>query len=106
MGSWTVTNHCRPRCSPAVVANIWAEDQMVEETLSTCRFAQRMMRISNEVVQNVRQESSVYIRKLEKEIEDLKQELALHDSFANRAQVSYDAYSGDQRAKASTGSLR
>lgn len=52
------------------------------------RFAQRMMRVSNQVVQNVRQESSAYIRRLEREVEELKQELALHDSFANRAQAS------------------
>lgn len=33
------------------------------------------------------------MKKLEKEIKDLKQELAMHDTLANRGKVNYDPYS-------------
>lgn len=31
-------------CHTALVANVWEDPAQLEETLSTCRFAQRMMR--------------------------------------------------------------
>lgn len=31
-------------CQTVLIANIWAETAQIDETLSTCRFAQRMMR--------------------------------------------------------------
>lgn len=36
-----------------MIANIWPEPEHIEETISTLRFATRMMRVSNEAVVNI-----------------------------------------------------
>ena len=80
-----------------LVANIWGQGEHIEETVSTLKFAQRMMRVSNEVVANVHQDPSMLLKKYEREIRDLKQELAMHDTLASRSRVQYEAYTEDQR---------
>ncbi|CAG9465590.1 unnamed protein product [Pedinophyceae sp. YPF-701] len=80
-----------------MVANVWGEAQHLEETMSTCRFAQRMMRIQNEFVVNVATDSSAAARRLEREVAELKEELAMHDQMANRSGVSYEPYTDQQR---------
>ena len=70
-----------------LVANIWGQGEHIEETVSTLKFAQRMMRVSNEVVANVHQDPSMLLKKYEREIRDLKQELAMHDTLASRSRV-------------------
>lgn len=42
-------------CKTLMVANVWGEADHLDETLSTCKFAQRMMRVSNDADQNLRQ---------------------------------------------------
>lgn len=71
-------------------ANIWPQSAHVEETCSTLRFASRMAKISNEVTVNVTQDLNQYAKVLEKEIKDLKRELAMHDTLINRNNVNYD----------------
>lgn len=39
------------------------------------------------------------IKRYEKEIRDLKQELAMHDTLANRGRVNYDNYSNEDLFK-------
>eukprot|EP01050_Picozoa_sp_SAG11_P023588 SAG11_NODE_4780_length_1768_cov_1.588376_1_plen_447_part_10 len=80
-----------------LVANIWGQGEHIEETVSTLKFAQRMMRISNEVVANVHQDPSMLLKKYEREIRDLKQELAMHDTLASRSRVQYEPYTEEQR---------
>ena len=77
-------------CKTLMVANIWPEPDHLEETISTCKFATRMMRVSNEATINVNQDPAILIKKYEREIRDLKQELAMHDTLANRGRVNYD----------------
>jgi len=36
-----------------MVANIWPEPSHIEETISTLRFASRMMRVANDAVINI-----------------------------------------------------
>jgi kinesin family protein 6/9 len=36
------------------------------------------------------------LKKLEKEIRDLKQELAMHDTLAQKGKVNYDPYTPEQ----------
>lgn len=62
-------------CKTLLIANIWPEPDNLEETISTCKFATRMMRVSNEAVVNVHQDPAVLIKKYEREIRDLKHEL-------------------------------
>eukprot|EP00873_Tetraselmis_striata_P024623 jgi/Tetstr1/444887/TSEL_032725.t1 len=84
-------------CKTLLIANIWGELAQLEETLSTCRFAQRMARVSNEATLNVKKDSVQLIKKYEREINELKQELAMHNQFASRSSVTYAPYSEAQR---------
>ncbi len=40
-------------CRTLMIANIWPEPSHLEETISTLKFATRMMRVSNEAIVNV-----------------------------------------------------
>lgn len=73
-----------------MIANVWPEPSHLEETVSTLKFATRMMRVSNEAIVNVQVDPHLQIKRYEKEIRDLKQELAMHDTLANRGRINYD----------------
>jgi kinesin family protein 6/9 len=85
-------------CKTTMVANVWPEANKLEETASTLRFATRMMRVSNEATVNVHLDPALLIRKYERQIKDLKQELAMHDTLAGRSRVQYEEYSPDEQA--------
>ena len=51
-----------------------------------------MMKITNEATVNAMLDPVLQIKRLEKEIRDLKQELAMHDTLSNRGRVNYAAY--------------
>ena len=74
-------------CQTIMIANIWAEPDHLEETISTLKFGTRMMKVKNEAVINIQQDPTLLIKKLEREIRDLKQELAMHDTLASRGKV-------------------
>lgn len=78
-----------------MIANIWPEIHHLEETISTLKFASRMMKVSNELQMQVNLDPKVLIKKYEKEIKDLRQELAMHDTLANRGRISYEPYSAE-----------
>jgi kinesin family protein 6/9 len=59
-------------CKTLMVANIWAEPTHIEETISTLKFATRMMRVSNEAIVNSTLDPTLQIKRYEKEIRDLK----------------------------------
>ena len=80
-----------------MIANVWPEPGFIEETTSTLKFASRMMRVSNEAIINVQLDPQLLIKKYEKEIRELKQELAMHDTLANRGRVTYDPYTSEQQ---------
>jgi kinesin family protein 6/9 len=40
-----------------------------------------MLRVSNEATVNVRQDADALVKKYEREIQELKQELSMHDAF-------------------------
>lgn len=84
-------------CNTLMVANIWGEASQIEETISTLRFACRMMCVAIEPAMNEQYDPVLLVRKLEKEIRALKQELAMHDTLTNRSQISYEALSEQQR---------
>jgi kinesin family member 6/9 len=83
-------------CKTVMVANIWPEVSHLEETIGTLKFATRMMRVSNEASINVLQDKHLMIKRYEKEIRDLKQELAMHDTLQNRGRITYDLYTAEQ----------
>lgn len=80
-----------------MIANVWPEQSHLEETISTLKFASRMMKVSNEATINVRLDPQILLKKYEKEIKELKQELAMHDTLANRGRINYESYSPEQQ---------
>ncbi|XP_036986176.2 kinesin-like protein KIF9 isoform X2 [Artibeus jamaicensis] len=78
-------------CNMVLVTNIYGEAAQLEETLSSLRFASRMKLVTTEPVINEKYDAERMVKNLEKELALLKQELAIHDSLANRPLVNYDA---------------
>ena len=52
--------------------------------------------VSNKVTVNVAYDSAALIHKYEREVAELKEELAMHDALANRSHVHYAPYSDDE----------
>jgi len=84
-------------CNTVMIANIWGEAAQLEETISTLRFGTRMMCVANEPLQNVHFDPVLLVKEYEQEIKSLKMELAMHDTLANRSNVSYEAYTESQQ---------
>ena len=40
-------------CKTVMIANIWPEAKHIEETISTLKFATRMMKVSNKATVNI-----------------------------------------------------
>ncbi|CAL8099630.1 unnamed protein product [Calicophoron daubneyi] len=64
-------------CLTSMVATCSVEQSNIQETISTCRFAQRVALIKNDVILNEEMDPRQIITKLKQEIERLKAELAL-----------------------------
>ncbi|CAL5230078.1 g13535 [Coccomyxa viridis] len=64
-------------CRTVMVANVAATADQAEETISTCRFAQRVAMIGNSVTANEEMDPAVLVRMLQQEVKDLKQEIRL-----------------------------
>ena len=59
-------------CKTVMVANVQCTKSHIEETISTLKFATRMMKVKNEAVVNTIVDPHLRIKRLEKEIRDLK----------------------------------
>lgn len=84
-------------CQTIMIANIWPEEKHLEETISTLKFATRMMKVQNEAKVNELADAKLLLKKYQREVRDLKQELQMHDTLANRGHVSYDPYTPEQQ---------
>ena len=84
-------------CKTLMIANIWPEPTHIEESISTFKFATRMMKVANKAVVNIHQDPTQIIKRYEREIRDLKQELAMHDTLSNRGRINYDPYTPEQQ---------
>jgi len=70
----------------------------LEETISTLRFASRMKNVTNEATVNEALDQPLLIKKLERDIRDLKQELALHDVLASKGSAAIgDPYTPEEQ---------
>ncbi|KAG6948367.1 hypothetical protein JG688_00015130 [Phytophthora aleatoria] len=78
-------------------ACIWGEGRHLEETISTLKLAQRMMRVQNEVATIVETDPALLLRKYERQIRELKHELVMHDAFVERTAVVYDEHTPEQK---------
>ena len=83
-------------CLTVMIANIWPEEPHLEETISTLKFASRMMKVQNEAKVNELADPMLLLKKYKREVRDLKQELQMHDTLANRSQIQYDPYTPEQ----------
>ncbi|XP_053161314.1 kinesin-like protein KIF6 isoform X4 [Hemicordylus capensis] len=64
-------------CMTTMIATLSIEKRNIDESISTCRFAQRVALIKNEAVLNEEIDPRLMIARLKKEIQDLKDELAM-----------------------------
>ncbi|KAH7281878.1 hypothetical protein KP509_35G000500 [Ceratopteris richardii] len=64
-------------CQTVMLATVSIAQEQLEETISTCRFAQRVATISNRAVLNEEIDPNLVIRRLKQEIKDLKMEIQL-----------------------------
>ncbi|KAI8897548.1 P-loop containing nucleoside triphosphate hydrolase protein [Globomyces pollinis-pini] len=86
-------------CNTLMIANCWGEKVHIEETISTLRFATRMMCVAVSPEINIQYDPLALIKKYEKEIKELKQELSMHDTLTNRSHIQYESYTETQRAE-------
>ena len=73
-----------------MIANIYGEHSHITETLSTLRFASRVRTLVTVVGVNESSDPSLLLRRYERQIKELKQELAMRDALSGRSRVSYD----------------
>eukprot|EP00963_Diacronema_lutheri_P007211 scaffold631_cov318-Pavlova_lutheri.AAC.1 len=64
-------------CLTTMVATASSEEEFVLESISTCRFAQRVALIHNEATLNEEEDPDVVISRLRRRVEELEQELCL-----------------------------
>eukprot|EP00753_Platysulcus_tardus_P013664 PLAT3821.7.p1 GENE.PLAT3821.7~~PLAT3821.7.p1 ORF type:complete len:832 (+),score=473.90 PLAT3821.7:23-2497(+) len=81
-----------------MLACVWGEERHLEETTSTLKLAHRMMRVENDTVAHVTMDPALLVRKYERQIRELKQELLMHDALAERSGIVYDEFTPEQRA--------
>eukprot|EP01029_Cantina_marsupialis_P004173 TRINITY_DN1413_c0_g1_i1.p1 TRINITY_DN1413_c0_g1~~TRINITY_DN1413_c0_g1_i1.p1 ORF type:complete len:822 (+),score=248.85 TRINITY_DN1413_c0_g1_i1:54-2519(+) len=68
-------------CKTTLIACVWAEMMHFEETLSTLRFAHRMMGVKNKPTVNVQRNPTIEVLRLEREVTTLRNEIALYDQI-------------------------
>ncbi|XP_072847570.2 kinesin-like protein KIF6 isoform X1 [Pogona vitticeps] len=64
-------------CMTTMIATLSIEKRNIDESISTCRFAQRVALIKNEAILNEEIDPRLIISRLKKEIQELKDELAI-----------------------------
>ncbi|XP_054990870.1 kinesin-like protein KIF9 isoform X5 [Sorex araneus] len=72
------------------LVDLAGSERLGKSGLSSLRFASRMKLVTTEPAINEKYNAERMVKNLEKELALLKQELAIHDSLANRTLVSYD----------------
>uniref|UniRef100_A0A665UYD5 Kinesin family member 6 n=1 Tax=Echeneis naucrates TaxID=173247 RepID=A0A665UYD5_ECHNA len=75
-------------CMTTMIATIAIEKSNLDESISTCRFAQRVSLIKNEAIMNEELDPTLVIARLKREIESLKEELAIVTGEQRNDQLS------------------
>jgi len=73
-----------------MIANIYGEHNHITETLSTLRFASRVRMLVTDIGVNESSDPSLLLRRCERQVKELKQELAMRDALSGRSRISYD----------------
>ncbi|XP_048791085.1 kinesin-like protein KIF6 isoform X2 [Lagopus muta] len=77
-------------CMTTMIATLSLDKRNIEESISTCRFAQRVALIKNEAVLNEETDPKLMIIQLKREIQELKDELALVTGMQRTSQLSQE----------------
>ncbi|XP_018647714.1 LOW QUALITY PROTEIN: putative krp3 [Schistosoma mansoni] len=77
-------------CMTSMIATCSIEQENLQETISTCRFAQRVALIKNEITLNEEQDPYLTINHLKSEIEHLKAELAFATGIEKDATLNVE----------------
>eukprot|EP00873_Tetraselmis_striata_P011712 jgi/Tetstr1/431976/TSEL_021453.t1 len=64
-------------CKTTMIATVCTRSDQIDESISTCRFAQRVAMVSNKVMVNEELDPSLVIKRLKAEIKDLKEEIRI-----------------------------
>ncbi|XP_056610418.1 kinesin-like protein KIF9 isoform X2 [Triplophysa dalaica] len=86
-------------CNTVLVANIYGESSQMEETLSTLRFASRMKCVQTKPSINEHIDPVLQVKKLQKEIQFLKEELSTYNTLTYRVGVFNEILSETQVAE-------
>lgn len=84
-------------CHTLMISCMWGEAAHLEETTSTLRLSARMMRVQNETSTVETVDSAALIKKQQKLINALKQELLMHDALVERTGLNYEPYTPEQQ---------
>ena len=68
-------------CCTVMIANIWGDPSFKEETMSTLKFATRVRTLETEALVNESTDPTLMLRRYERQIKELKQELAMKDTL-------------------------
>ncbi|NWY63693.1 KIF6 protein, partial [Erithacus rubecula] len=77
-------------CMTTMIATLAMDKRNIDESISTCRFAQRVALIKNEAVLNEEIDPRLMIIQLKKEIQDLKDELVLVTGKQRTSELSQE----------------
>ncbi|NWU93888.1 KIF6 protein, partial [Upupa epops] len=77
-------------CMTTMIATLSLEKRNIDESISTCRFAQRVALIKNEVILNEEIDPRLMIVQLKREIQDLKDELVLVTGKQKTSELSQE----------------
>ncbi|NXO93581.1 KIF6 protein, partial [Certhia brachydactyla] len=77
-------------CMTTMIATLAMDKRNLDESISTCRFAQRVALIKNEAVLNEEIDPRLMIVQLKKEIQDLKDELMLVTGKQRTSELSQE----------------
>nr|XP_021145147.1 kinesin-like protein KIF6 isoform X1 [Columba livia] len=77
-------------CMTTMIATLSIDRRNIDESISTCRFAQRVALIKNEAVLNEEIDPTLMIIKLKKEIQELKDELMLVTGKQRTSELSQE----------------
>lgn len=86
-------------CRTVLIANIWGEARHIEETISTLRFASRMMRVKSTASTNIFSDPVQLLKKYENQIKELKAELMLVAAFNGKSGEIYSDLTESQRTE-------
>ena len=78
-----------------MIANIWPEETNLEETVSTLKFATRMMKVQTDATINTVIDPATHIKQLQRQITELKAELHMQNQLVGKSHIVYEGEVGE-----------